>query len=146
MPKRLLGILPVAVFVCVCATIPAPAQRGGAAPVVLPDGNGKEMVTALCSGCHNLNMITTGWGYDRQDWDSLIASMVALPPDVRATVSTYLGTHFSEKKRPATVVVPGTASVDIKEWVVPSLGSRPPTPLAPTGGPRPWCGGGGHNP
>ena len=98
------------------------------------------MVQTLCVGCHSLNNITQGWGYDKQGWDELIASMVALPPDTRNQVSTYLGEHFSAKTRPATVVVPGSARVDIKEWIVPSLGSRPHDPLGASDGSLWWAG------
>ena len=140
MSKRFFGLVAVAIVVCICATVPAPAQRGGGAPVVLPDGQGKQMVETLCVGCHSLNNITQGWGYDKQGWDQLIASMVSLPADTRNTISTYLGEHFSAKTRPATVVVPGTASVQIKEWLLPSLGSRPHDPLAASDGSIWWTG------
>jgi virginiamycin B lyase len=106
----------------------------------LPEGEGKQMVQTLCVGCHNLNNITQGWGYDKQGWDDLIASMVVLPTETRNQVSTYLGQHFSAKTRPATVVVPGTAKADIKEWLVPSLGSRPHDPLAASDGSIWWTG------
>jgi virginiamycin B lyase len=118
------------------------AQRGrgrGPAPT-LPDGEGKEMVQTLCVGCHSLNNITQGWGYDKQDWDQLISSMVKLPPDTQNLVTTYLGEHFSAKTRPASVLVPGPMKVDIKEWVVPSLGSRPHDPLAASDGSIWWTG------
>src|SRR3989304_2163604 len=101
---------------------------------------GKQMVQTLCAGCHNLNMITTGWGYDKKGWEEVIASMVTLPPETRETVTSYLGQHFSAKTRPATVVVPGTARVQFKEWVVPSLGSRPHDPLAASDGSVWWTG------
>jgi len=140
MSRRFFGLLAVAVVVGICATIPAPAQRGGAPAVVFPAGEGKQMVETLCSGCHNLNNITTGWGYDKQGWDEIIRSMVILPAEVNETVTSYLATHFSEKKRPATVIVPGTASVEIKEWLAPSLGSRPHDPLAASDGSIWWTG------
>jgi virginiamycin B lyase len=139
MLKKVFGLLAVAALVSIVATLPVPAQRGGA-PVTLPEGEGKQMVETLCSGCHTLNNITTGWGYDKQGWDSVIASMVSLPPEVRNTVSTYLGEHFSEKKRPPTVLVPGPVNVEFKEWMAPSLGSRPHDPLAASDGSIWWTG------
>jgi virginiamycin B lyase len=108
--------------------------------VNLPEGNGKEVVQTLCSTCHNLNFITTGWGYDKKGWDELIASMVPVAPEARDVISTYLGTHFSEKTRPATVVVPGDVSVKITEWMAPSLGSRPHDPLIASDGAVWWTG------
>ena len=113
--------------------------RGGAA-VQMPDGNGKDLVTKTCSTCHALNMITQGWGYDTKGWNELIASMVKLPDADRSTIATYLGMHFGAKNRPSTVVVPGATRVDIKEWLVPSLGSRPHDPLAAADGALWWTG------
>ena len=139
MPKRFCGFLALTLFVAVLAVIPARAQRGGP-PVNLPDGNGKQMVQSVCSGCHSLTNITQGWGYDKKGWDELISSMVKLPDDTRDTVSTYLGENFSSKTRPPTVVVPGPLKVGIKEWVVPSLGSRPHDPLAASDGSIWWTG------
>ena len=78
MSKRLLGMGTVALILSACAIAPLTAQRGGAAQPNLPDGEGKQMVQTLCAGCHSLNNITQGWGYDKQGWDEVIASMVAL--------------------------------------------------------------------
>ena len=55
--------------------------RGGADPVALPDGNGKELVQTLCTKCHGLNLITNSWGYTRQGWETVFSSMVAVPKD-----------------------------------------------------------------
>ena len=140
MSKRISWSLLVAVFFLAGATIPANAQRGGGPAVNLPDGQGKQMVQTVCSGCHSLTNITQGWGYDKKGWDDLIQSMVKLPDDTRNTVSAYLGEHFSAKSRPATVVVPGTAKVKIDEWIVPTLGSRPHDPLAASDGSIWWTG------
>ena len=126
MSKRLLG--PVAVMVFLRAPSFLRLARAKAVRYVLPEGNGKGWFAA-CTSCHAVNMITQGWGYNRQGWERGYRSMVTLPDADRSAIAAYLGTHFAEKTRPATVVVPGTASVEIKEWVVPSLGSRPHDPL-----------------
>ena len=34
----------------------------------LPDGDGKDMVEKICSGCHDLSPITTSIGFSRADW------------------------------------------------------------------------------
>ena len=78
----------------VCVTVPLLAQRRGAEPS-LPDGNGKQIVQTVCAGCHTLDYITRGWGYDKKGWDELIATMIALPPDTENQISTYLSQHFS---------------------------------------------------
>lgn len=92
----------------------ARAAQGRAEPA-LPDGNGKELVQTTCSKCHGLNFVTNSWGYNRQGWEALFSSMVALPDDQRGVVAEYLATHFPEKSRPGPVVIPGKASVSIDD-------------------------------
>src|SRR5262245_33390807 len=104
--------------------------RGGGQAVALPDGPGKDLVQAQCTKCHALNLLSGSGGYSRQGWEELIGSMVSLPKDQSAVVSEYLAKSFPETPRPKAVIVPGPANVNIKEWVVPSLGSRPHDPLA----------------
>src|SRR4051812_2288578 len=119
----------VAVFVVSVEQQPAAQGRGGA-QVALPDGAGKDLVQTTCSKCHALALITGGFGYTRADWEKVVGSMVALPQPDRDTVIGYLATHFPEKNRPKSIIVPGTVQVSFKEWIVPSLGSRPHDPLA----------------
>jgi hypothetical protein len=112
MSKRVFGLSAIGVGVLILSALPVHGQRGGGGTAVnLPDGNGKELVTVVCGSCHGLNMITSGWGYDRKGWDDLISSMVKLPDEQRGVITSYLGTHFNEMKRPPTVVVPGNMSV-----------------------------------
>jgi virginiamycin B lyase len=115
-----------------CAVLPLASQgRGGrgGAPVNLPDGPGKEIVETRCATCHSLGNIVNSGGYNREGWITLTKTMIALPDDQRATVADYLASHFPEKPRPAAVIVPGPAKVTFKEWLVPTLGSRPHDPL-----------------
>jgi len=116
------------------------AQGRGGAPVSLPDGAGKDLVQATCSKCHSLALLTGGFGYTRADWEKVVGSMVALPQGDRETVLTYLATNFPEKNRPKSVIVPGKAQVSFKEWIVPTLGSRPHDPLATPDGAIWWTG------
>ena len=68
-------------------------------------------------------------------------SMVKLPDDRAEIIATYLGAHFPERAdRPKTVVVPGDLKVNIKEWVAPTLGSRPHDPCAAPDGTIYWAG------
>jgi virginiamycin B lyase len=129
----------VILFVC-AASVPAPAQRGGGAPVSLPDGPGKDLVQATCAKCHGLNLIANSGGYSREGWEALYASMVALPAADRSTLSDYLAKNFPERPRPAAVMLTGPASAKITEWLVPSLGSRPHDPLATPDGMIWWTG------
>ena len=116
-----------------CAVLPLAGQgRGGRGgpQVNLPDGTGKQQVETYCQTCHSLGNIVNSGGYSRDGWITLTKTMIALPDEQRATVADYLSAHFPEKPRPAAVVIPGPAKVNFKEWLVPTLGSRPHDPLA----------------
>jgi virginiamycin B lyase len=116
-----------------CAVLPLAGQgRGGrgGAPVNLPEGPGKQVVETHCQTCHTLNNIVNSGGYSRDGWITLTKTMIALPDDQRATVAEYLASHFPEQPRPAAVIVPGPVKVTFKEWLLPTLGSRPHDPLS----------------
>ena len=121
------------------SALPARAQGRGAA-VVLPDGAGKELVQMNCAKCHRLNNISNSWGNTREGWHDLFGSMVQLPKDQAETIAAYLAMHFPPKPAPEGKVIPGPAKVSFKEWVVPSLGSRPHDPLAGRNGSIWWSG------
>ena len=57
-----------------------------------------------------------------------------LPREQFAEVTQYLAKNFPERPRPAAVIIPGSAKVTIKEWIVPTPGSRPHDPLATADG------------
>src|ERR1043165_730664 len=67
----------------------------------LPDGNGKEMVQMICTGCHDLSPII-GAGFDRRDWEAVIGNMIdmgaTITPEQVAVISNYLATNFPPKK------------------------------------------------
>ena len=125
MSKQLLRSLPVIVFLY--SVIPARGQSE------LPEGSGKKAVETYCVQCHDLSSVTRA-GYDEQGWRNNLNMMInvgaALPQDQVATLSKYLAKNFPEKPQPHAVVIPGNAKVTIKEWVVPTPGSRPHDPLA----------------
>ena len=67
----------------VVALVPFAAQAQGQGPE-LPAGAGKDTVQAVCTGCHQTNMITLSSGYTRDDWKALTSTMIekkALLPD-----------------------------------------------------------------
>ena len=109
-------------------TIPA-AQ----AQPALPDGPGKAVVKAACLGCHEPVRITNA-GYSTQDWQTVIHMMLnvgaPVPPDQIGTITDYLVKNFPEKPRPAPSLIAGGTEVTIREWEVPTPGSRPHDPLA----------------
>src|SRR5215217_8169805 len=101
--------LALTIVAVACSALVAGQDGGGgrgrgAAPVSLPEGNGRELVQTTCTKCHGLNLITNSWGYTKQGWDAVITSMVAVPAADRAVVSEYLAAHFPEKPRPRAVV------------------------------------------
>jgi len=121
------------------SVVSASAQNRGQA-VVLPDGPGRELVNVNCARCHGLNLITTSWGNTREGWRQLFGSMVALSSEEADVIAAYLATHFPVKPAPEGKVIAGPANVSFKEWVVPSLGSRPHDPLAASDGSIWWSG------
>jgi virginiamycin B lyase len=127
-------------FAAGASQAPQGAGGGRGQAVQLPDGNGKELVQMTCSRCHGLNMISDSWGNTPEGWKNLISSMVALPKDQADTIYAYMAKNFPEKPAPQAVVIQGSASVSFKEWVVPSLGSRPHDPLAAADGSIWWSG------
>jgi virginiamycin B lyase len=98
-----------------------------------PEGKGKEIVAAQCTGCHTFAS-RVGAGYTPEGWATVLRMManhgVAVPADQLPTLAEYLSKNFPEKGKPAGVVIDGPMKVSIKEWKVPTPGSRPHDPLA----------------
>src|SRR5688500_8647489 len=123
-----------AMMTCGAAMTAAAQGQGQQRQVVLPDGQGKEVVQILCTQCHGLNNIANSDGYTQAGWKALIRTMVRMRPEREELVTAYLATHFPEKPAPAAVLIPGPATVTFKDWMVPTLGSRPHDPtIAPDG-------------
>ena len=53
-----------------------------------------------------------------------------LSDDQLATLVPYLAENFPEKAKPQGALIAGPAQVTIKEWTLPTRGSRPHDPLA----------------
>ncbi|MGE3401483.1 MAG: cytochrome C [Vicinamibacterales bacterium] len=102
-----------------------PGGRGGRGAVTLAEGPGRDAVQTTCSRCHGLNLIANSAGYTKAGWQDRIATMVALPAAELETISTYLAAHYPLKDAPGAVLLSGPAHVTIKEWMIPTLGSRP---------------------
>ena len=103
----------------------------------LPEGNGKAAVQRYCVQCHELSTVTRG-GYNAVGWRNNLNMMInvgsSLPQSEVEPLAQYLAKNFPERPKPAAVVVPGSAKVVIKEWLVPTPGSRPHDPLATADG------------
>src|SRR6266498_1456673 len=124
MPKTsLLSLIAAAVL---CFALPAQGQE-------LPEGDGKDLVTAHCNSCHPF-YARVGAGYTATGWRTVMRMManhgVTLPADQAATITEYLSKNFPEKDKPVGVVIPGPIKVSMKEWQVPTAGSRPHDPMA----------------
>jgi virginiamycin B lyase len=97
-----------------------------------PDGPGKDTVDAVCGGCHTTAFIRAG--YTPAGWDSVVHMMqnmeAPVPKDQWPVVQAYLTKNFPEKPKPEGKLIPGPVKATIKEWPVPTPGSRPHDPLA----------------
>lgn len=113
-----------------CATMPAFGQPK---PVSLPDGPGKEAVETYCSGCHGLARVAAS-GYPQAYWHTVVRMMlnfgVPIPPEQVIPMTDYLSKNFPERPMPVAKIMPGPVQVNIREWEVPTPGSRPHDPLA----------------
>jgi virginiamycin B lyase len=98
-----------------------------------PEGPGKSVVEQTCLGCHEPGRILNT-GYNRADWQNIVHMMMnvgaPVPPEQVAVLTDYLANNFPERPKPAPSLIAGRVRVEIKEWVVPTPGSRPHDPLA----------------
>lgn len=131
------SIFSLTITISLCSVLSAQTPRGR--QVNLPEGNAKALVEANCSRCHGLGLIANA-GYTEKDWQELFSSMVSLPSDQSATIAAYLAKSFPDKPKPRAVLIPGAVNVSIREWLVPTLGSRPHDPLATADGAIWWTG------
>ncbi len=125
-------------FVLVSAMIAALISvRPAHSQEALPEGDGKKTVQAYCVQCHELSTVTRG-AYSAEGWRNNLHMMMnvgaAVPKDEIEPLVQYLAKNFPERRRPDAVIIPGSAKVTIKEWIVPTPGSRPHDPLATADG------------
>jgi hypothetical protein len=70
----------------------------------LPAGEHRELVFAVCHGCHSVKLVTQQ-GMTRKKWDSTLTWMVEkqgmprLDPATEAAILDYLSTHFGVESR-----------------------------------------------
>ncbi len=111
------------------------------AAVPLPDGEGRELVDALCSSCHDNRVILRSCGYSEAGWSALIDTMIALPQDeTRARLLTYLAAALPPNARRAPRLRPGEVQIEFERWVVPTLGQRSRDPVEAPDGSIWWAG------
>ena len=115
------------------------AQQGQSSP--LPAGAGKGLVEGICTGCHTTDQITRSSGYTREGWRELILTMIDLSasPDL-GIITAYLATHYPARTHLQPTLVPGEASITLREWQVPTLGQRSRDPVQTPDGSIWWAG------
>jgi virginiamycin B lyase len=101
-------------------------------PVQMPQGTGKAIVEAKCTVCHDLERVARRDGNTPEGWQMILNNMVTLgaqvTPDEVKVVHQYLSSNFPDTA-PKPVLVAGPIEVNIREWDVPTTGSRPHDPL-----------------
>ena len=121
------SLVPLMVATFLCSVLPARAQSQ------LPEGSGKQLVESACARCHGVDLVARA-RFAREDWQDTLNLMVdfgaALTKTDMPVVVEYLAKNFPGEPKPPAVVVPGSVQVSIKEWMVPTPGSRPHDPLA----------------
>ncbi|MDJ0981967.1 MAG: hypothetical protein QNI94_10100 [Kiloniellales bacterium] len=137
MPQRASRALAAAVLAAaMVAAAPAWGQSA------LPEGPGKELVDAACTGCHPVNRILRSSGYDRAGWEELIATMIDLSDlaEDRDAITDYLVAQFPPNDRRAPKLISGKTEIAFREWVVPTLGQRSRDPAEAGDGTIWWAG------
>ena len=82
----------------ICA-FAAPADAADETAFVLPEGEGRERVQAMCSMCHSLDYIVINSPFqDRAAWEKTVRKMVnvmgaPLPEEEVAVIVNYLALH-----------------------------------------------------
>jgi virginiamycin B lyase len=121
----------ISAITILCSALPAWSQSE------LPEGAGKKAIQTYCVQCHDLGTVTRG-GYSAEGWRNNLNMMnnvgAGVPPSEVEPLVQYLTQHLPERPKPAAVIIPGSAKVSIKEWTVPTPGSRPHDPLATADG------------
>ena len=133
------SLIAAAVFALV--PFAAQAQEQGR-PAALPPGAGKDTVEAVCTQCHQTNMITGSSGYTRDGWKELIGTMIDLSPNPewRDTITEYRAANFPPNTRLAPKLIPGPAEISFTEWQMPTLGQRSRDPIQAADGSIWWAG------
>jgi hypothetical protein len=86
------------------------APGSGATPGdELPDGEGKKILQASCTSCHDLGEVTKFRGYyTRDQWRDVVVTMVdygaALEPPQVDILADYLEQHLGRRKQQFSVV------------------------------------------
>jgi len=88
-------------FVLALLSVPASSQSS-ATDDDLPDGEGKKLLQAQCTACHELSEVTKFRGYyNRAQWRDIVVTMVEYGADVKKpevdTLVDYLTLSLGKK-------------------------------------------------
>ena len=89
------------VFVAGLLSVPTSSQTPAPADE-LPDGDGKKILQAQCSSCHELTEVTKFRGYyNRAQWRDIVVTMVEYGADLKKaeieTLADYLAQHLGKQ-------------------------------------------------
>ena len=133
------SLLPLVAAALLGSVFSSAAQQPGQN---FPEGAGKELVTGVCGGCHDINRLTAG--YTPEGWRTVTRMMrnfgAPVPDNEWEAVTAYLIKSFPEKPRPPAVLILGPVEATIKEFDLPTPGSRPHDPMAAHDGAIWWSG------
>lgn len=93
----------LALIIGIGGGVPADAQD---AYKQMPDGESKDIVYGVCSGCHSIRLVMQQ-GMSRKRWDKLLDWMVEkqgmapLTPEIEEQVLDYLSANFGEDEHQA---------------------------------------------
>ena len=90
------------VFLAALLSVPASSSSQSSAPADdLPDGEGKKILQAQCTSCHELSEVTKFRGYyNRAQWRDIVVTMVEYGADLKKpeieTLADYLAQHLGK--------------------------------------------------
>ena len=90
-----------ALFLAALLSVPAASQTS-TPPDDLPDGDGKKILQAQCTSCHELTEVTKFRGYyNRAQWRDIVVTMVEYGADLKKaeieTLADYLAQHLGKE-------------------------------------------------
>ena len=64
----------------------------------LPAGPNRDLVSKVCTACHDLQLVFDGTGFSRDDWnmtlDEMVANGMSISADDRDKILGYLSTYL----------------------------------------------------
>ena len=88
-------------FVTALLAVPVASQTTSSPSDDLPDGEGKKILQAQCTSCHELTEVTKFRGYyNRAQWRDIVVTMVEYGADLKKaeieTLADYLAQHLGK--------------------------------------------------